>query len=322
MVNISSRSCVATLILLCVSANPATSFAAPVSTKNQTPSPVDLSSPKATVQSFFAALNRYDWRRAAQCILDAQPHASLDAWMEGYKEDKSQFHIRKIAVKTTGNQVAARVYVTEKGVNRISIEGVMHQENLSIDSESLFKFHLVNNEWKIDPGPQSSLGEPDSNVLTNQPEKNTLLFSVVNLIAYAAPRHKIYSVPCFNHLKTLASVTLTRSFNSNEEFILDNTSWSNTLKVHLFKNKHSYLLDCPWDGKRKVDYSLNTNLKGLLFDDIFFSNRIPMIYEGRNQQLDYRHDGGAYVAFTDSHVELVSPEQEKFLIWKPEKIPI
>ena len=64
-------------------------------------------------------------------------------------------------------------------------------------------------------------------------------------------------------------------------------------------------------------YSFNGNLTGLSADALINPSRIVMFYEGKNGQLDFRHDGKTNVAFADGHVQTVSREEAKTLRWKP-----
>jgi prepilin-type processing-associated H-X9-DG protein len=48
------------------------------------------------------------------------------------------------------------------------------------------------------------------------------------------------------------------------------------------------------------------------------TDKTVMFYEGHNERPIFRYDGKAAMAFADGHVALVSPEEAKTLIWKPQ----
>lgn len=64
-------------------------------------------------------------------------------------------------------------------------------------------------------------------------------------------------------------------------------------------------------------YTFNGNLSGLnqaKLDEVY---QTVLFYEGQNQTPIFRYDGSAAICFADGHVELISPERAKSLIWKP-----
>ncbi len=42
-----------------------------------------------------------------------------------------------------------------------------------------------------------------------------------------------------------------------------------------------------------------------------------LLYEGKNMQFDFKHDGRTAVAFADGHAKLLTPEEAKNVFWYP-----
>jgi prepilin-type processing-associated H-X9-DG protein len=86
----------------------------------------------------------------------------------------------------------------------------------------------------------------------------------------------------------------------------------------LIKNDPAFL--CPEDlstGKEGTSYSVNIHLARVNLDNLKERNKVVLLYEGANQTLNFRHGGGALVAFADGHVARVDAERAKGLVWKP-----
>jgi prepilin-type processing-associated H-X9-DG protein len=64
-------------------------------------------------------------------------------------------------------------------------------------------------------------------------------------------------------------------------------------------------------------YALNTHLDGLNLADLAEPARTVLFYEGKDEKLDFRHDGKSNVAFTDGHVKAIGPDEAEKLIWNP-----
>jgi prepilin-type processing-associated H-X9-DG protein len=74
---------------------------------------------------------------------------------------------------------------------------------------------------------------------------------------------------------------------------------------------------CPADKSgRSSSYSFNENLEGIPLQRIKRPAETVLIYEGKNGQLDFRHDGRATIGFADGHVKPIKREHTKFLIWR------
>ena len=81
--------------------------------------------------------------------------------------------------------------------------------------------------------------------------------------------------------------------------------------------KNDAVFTCPQDAKGTVSYTFNANMQGATLASVSAPAQTVLLYEGRNMQLTYRHNGRAAVGFVDGHVRLVSPEGAKNLFWYP-----
>lgn len=92
---------------------------------------------------------------------------------------------------------------------------------------------------------------------------------------------------------------------------------SQNFEAQMFPYLHTMeLFRCP-SVSTAESFSFNGNLTNLSLKNLADSFHLVMFYEGKNGQLDFRHDGKANVAFADGHVQTISREEAKTLKWKP-----
>lgn len=92
---------------------------------------------------------------------------------------------------------------------------------------------------------------------------------------------------------------------------------SQNFEAQMFPYLHTReLFRCP-SMSTAESFSFNGNLTNLSLKNLADSFHLVMFYEGRNGQLDFRHDGKTNVAFADGHVQTISREEAKTLQWKP-----
>jgi prepilin-type processing-associated H-X9-DG protein len=61
---------------------------------------------------------------------------------------------------------------------------------------------------------------------------------------------------------------------------------------------------CPQDtSDHATSYSLSSHLVGRKLDEVTESDKEILVYEGHQEQVEYRHNGVAYFCFADGHVE-------------------
>lgn len=77
------------------------------------------------------------------------------------------------------------------------------------------------------------------------------------------------------------------------------------------------IFHCPSDQGGEVDYSLNTHLQGINLASLPHPERIVAVYEGKNQMLDFRHNGKAVVGFADGHDKAYTKADAESLKWIP-----
>ena len=77
------------------------------------------------------------------------------------------------------------------------------------------------------------------------------------------------------------------------------------------------LFHCPSNSVGGESYSFNANLQGVSIAKISSPQSTVVVYEGREQTLDFRHDGKAVVGFADGSVRAIPKDEAPALRWKP-----
>ena len=178
---------------------------------------------------------------------------------------------------------------------------ITHQERLTL--------HRVANEWKIVPLSKEELYASrftrfDSDILGN-------------IAAYLARPQEIQGASdfaCLTNLKQLGLAAFQFLQDEDERFAFKADKYQDALMPYI---RSEQVFHCPDDKNGAPNYAFNVSLENLSFDKITQPAQTVMIYEGKNGELDFRHNNRAGVAFADGHCELVTPEKAKTLKWKP-----
>lgn len=150
--------------------------------------------------------------------------------------------------------------------------------------------------WQSPPAPKPHTAKPDS----SSPE--------------AIARSRERQVACISNVKLVALAALMLNQDRKEKFALKAASYKKSLMPY---TKNKQIFHCPEDKSGAVSYSFNRNLEGISLYKIDKPAETVMIYEGKNQKLAFRHNGGANVGFVDGHVKWIPKEKAKTLRWKP-----
>ena len=79
------------------------------------------------------------------------------------------------------------------------------------------------------------------------------------------------------------------------------------------KNDQAY--HCPLDAAGVVSYTFNASMFGVSLASVEEPARTVLLYEGKNRQLNFRHEGRAIVSFADGHARLITPDEAKTVYW-------
>lgn len=73
----------------------------------------------------------------------------------------------------------------------------------------------------------------------------------------------------------------------------------------------------PVDKSGEVSYALNSRLSGVPMTQIAKPAETVLLYEGKNDELAFRHNGRSIVAFADGRAQMVTVEEAESLRWEP-----
>ena len=119
---------------------------------------------------------------------------------------------------------------------------------------------------------------------------------------------------CVSNLKQVGIGMIMYAQDYHDSFALKAATYKSQIMPYV---KNELVFHCPSDKSGGVSYSFNTNLQGVSQSNIKNPSQTVLVYEGKNGQLDYHHEGMAAVGFADGHVALITPEKAKNLRWKP-----
>jgi prepilin-type processing-associated H-X9-DG protein len=140
---------------------------------------------------------------------------------------------------------------------------------------------------------------------------------LLNLATYLAIPQEIIEASaheCMMNQKMLALGAMQFAQDWDDKFTFKADKYPEALRPYL---RNDQILHCPDDRSGALSYTFNKNLENLLLARIAQPAQTVMFYEGKNGQLEFRHDNRASVCFADGHVELVTPERAKTLKWTP-----
>jgi len=260
----------------------------------------NLSSPQATVRSFVAALNKYDFKQAALCVAGARPSTALSGLEQSLKRDKVTFSISNLTVKTSGNNATAAL--------RVRMNTRWPAKN-NPNEPSRLRLHREKTGWKIVSGDRSVLAAPErAGVL------QALATFIAHPQAFGRARGTARATSCQSNMKQAALAMMQFLQDNDEKYALKASSFKKSLMPYI---KSEMIFRCPDDKSGAVSYSFNRNLENVSQTRLARVSETVMLYEGKNGRLDFRHNGRANVAFADGHVKLINQQQAKTLRWKP-----
>ena len=266
-----------------------------------TPVVVEDTWPHQTLTSFVEALNNNDFPAAASRVVGGQAGEALkelaDKWQA--RRGSWQMQVRDIETQYERDHAATvtfRLRLHDHWGNRIT-----HDERLNLRKNDKL--------WKIVPP------SPDiQHRALAEGGDNSLLEHFAFLLAQPPQTAEDRAQKCMTHLKYLAigARQFTQDWDDIFSFKADKFPGALLSYVHSARAYH-----CPDDISGEVSYAFNVNLENVVLERVQQPAQTVMFYEGKNGQLEFRHDQRAAVCFVDGHVELVTAERAKPLKWKP-----
>ena len=265
-----------------------------------------LSAPEQAVYSFVKALNRDDWNGAARWILDAEPTASRRAlWREmgrRARADKLRFHISHLKVVPDGDGAAASFY-THSG---LSI--ARYPESRERGTRGDLRLSHTSQGWRIVPEPRD---------LSPRAEPFDLLPWLAAALRQAqAPfsvRARCEILPCRENLYWIGQALLSAEENSFHRAQFD---FMVRGEPNVSPNPKEYT-HCLADVPGTVSYAFNDRLQKVLRASLRDAKHTVLVYEGRAEKLNFKHDGLAGVLCADGTMRFVNRVEAKTLRWMP-----
>jgi prepilin-type processing-associated H-X9-DG protein len=258
----------------------------------------DLSSPEATVKSFFAAIKKGDLVTAAKHLHEVTPSANLEA-------------LGKDIGAAAPNLVLEGIISTPTGENRVLLKGklvaTMQGSDRKEEQPAEVELIKVGEEWKILVPKDASANS--SNMMT----------SIISFVAspdevVAGAKKAAKKAACISNIKQMALAAIMYAADHDDILKLSNATLRAKLEPY---TKNSSIFTCPLDEPGTLSYSLNGLVAGKSETAIEKPAETVLFYEGTNGALNYKHEGMAMVAFTDGHVKGFKKESAKMLVWKP-----
>lgn len=257
------------------------------------------SSPEKTVRLFVAALDAGQFEEAARYVDGASPTGDFKSLREQWNKTKPTFSLSGL---TTAAQDDTAVVKATLDIKSLDIKSPLERETQT-GNIALVRHGA---HWLLVPVKPVKGGDyGNTSFLT------FIATSLQSPKAFKTSREQARNESCRSNLKQIAlgAILLEQKMGALK-------ITPQNFKKELFPYTRTMaFFRCPQVSGGE-SYSFNGNLTNLKLG-MPNAPRIVMFYEGRNGQLDFRHDGKANVAFADGHVQTVSREDAKTLQWKP-----
>lgn len=265
----------------------------------------DLSTPETTLRAFVAAFNTLDFKKATVCIIGAKSTPKLDALETEMKHGglkKALLSINALEVKTEKDTATAHIRLTG------SFSGDKPPGDKTVTREEDISLRQVDEEWKIVPGDQHFRPGPDSGIIL------TLATAITYPDMLLQARGRAVSVACLSNVKQIALGCLMLLEDMDEKFVWKAATYKKSIMPYL---KTEVIFHCPADKSGGESYTFNSHLIGSTLLKVKYPAKTVLIYEGKHEKLDFRHEGRATVGFVDGHSKLITSAEAKALRWNP-----
>jgi len=245
-------------------------------------------SPESVVQRFVDALNKNDLESAAKCINGGQ--------------------VRPILIELLGKDKLPDIEVGDLKATIIDdlalVTFVLHSKIKGVKPAmpDYLVLAKVGPNWLID-------------VSENRGGLGMMAYLLSSSPILAQAQASAQAAKCLSNVKRLTTGLIMLASDNDDVLKVTVANW--TKKVLPYLDKNANLFTCPDDVKGAVSYGINPRVAGVTSFSINEPTRTVLIYEGKDGQLNFRHNGKAAVAFIDGHCEMVTKEQAKKLVWKP-----
>lgn len=265
------------------------------------PSSLNPLQPSEVLQAFVQAFSaERDFNAASLLVEGGQTGEALRPVMEELAPTHNgwKFAVLRSDVNIKDDIATAKVMLV---LQHRLFGKMMHQERLTL--------RQTDNEWKIVPFPadevyRSYRDYADSDILAN----------IATYLARPQEIQEARAYQCLSNLKQMALGIMQFLQDHEEKFALNNKTFEKLIWPYTHSTE---IYHCPDDEGNETSYSFNPQQENVALGQMEEPTKTVMLYEGKDGQLDFRHNNRASVCFADGHCELVSPEQAQTLRWEP-----
>lgn len=264
------------------------------------------SSPEKTLRLFVAALNAGRFEEAARYVDGATPNADFTTMRQTWSQAKPSLSLSDLTSETKGNKAVVKVTLTIRSANQPA------NRQTQTGNVTLV---LVRGSarWLLVPMSLEEVKNASAHPRTSEVSWLTsIALALRSPKAFETQRGSAKIEACMSNLKQIALYAIMLEQKMGALKITPQN-----FKTELFPYIRTMeFFRCP-SVSTGESYSFNGNLTNIKSAGMPNGSRIVMFYEGKNGQLDFRHDGKTNVAFADGHVQTISREEAKTLRWKP-----
>jgi hypothetical protein len=252
----------------------------------------DQSTPDGAIRAFLDAVQRNDFRSAANCVHEADPGADYSRLRSLVKGAGIDFDIKSSRVET-GDRVA-RVFVEVRFTSR--------DPDMVRESKEEIEMRRVSRDWRIVvpkfAGRDGLVLELARNVLDESERRGGSKPSTDT----ADERARLSQ----SNVRELVRATLKWAINHRGRFM--EADWKDKIDGDVKPGTFRV------PGTRD-EYRFNGRLRGVRLTDIDRPGDTILVYDGDDYKLRFRHNGRAVVGLVNGSVRLVTEAEARRLRW-------
>ncbi len=264
--------------------------------------PPDLSSPKAAVKSFVAAIKAGDLAALAACVKNGVESPELNGIFAA--PERLAFDVTEILAETEGSSAKVAVeYNYSQGTRVVSQVDILPLEKngavwqIAVAPDALPKF-MTN--------PQGQEGHIIKllTILVGDPKGMDILKQA---------RAKAQAISSLSNVKQIATGAMMYVQDYDEVYPTPASKFKDNVMPYI---KNEQIFHAPIAPPAEtVSYSFNKSLQGVSLAAIDRPAETVMIYEGKDGKPEYRYEGKTVIGFADGHAKLCSADEVAQFVW-------
>jgi hypothetical protein len=125
-------------------------------------------------------------------------------------------------------------------------------------------------------------------------------------------RSKAQATLCLSNAKQIGLATMMYRQDYDNVFPPKKASFKKVVFPYI---KREDVFQCPLDAKGTLSYRLNANLAGTSSNKIQDPAKTIMLYEGKGDKPEFRHEGRAVIVSADGRAKLMTKQEAQSLSW-------